>query len=265
MKCYLINLDRSPDRLEQMKVEFDRYGLAFTRVPAVDGKQLTQEELDAVTPAIRRWEIPIPPSEIGCFLSHRKCLEMIADGDDLYAAVFEDDIQLSSDAGAILANGDWIPADTDIVKLETFRTVVLLDAPRKIDNTKYETARLLSKHLCAGGYIVSRDAARHILTYMDKISIPVDNLLFDPAYELFSKLTIYQIVPALCRQIGLESLIEADRKALRRQYKERPSLPGLVIREIVRSYNRSSHILSPSKLWTRLTSSKRWTRVQFKL
>ncbi len=264
MKCYLINLDRSADRLIQMEREFSRYGLAFTRVAGVDGRLLKQEELEAVTARVRRWEIPIPPAEIGCFLSHRKCLEIIANGEDEFAAIFEDDIILSHEAQKILSGSGWIPADADIVKIETFNTVILVDVSSKIQDTEYRYARLLSKHLCAGGYIVSRNAARRMLTFMDVISVPIDNLMFDPAYEMFAGLNIYQVFPAVCKQQGFDSLIEADRKALRRQYKHRPSFPGLVVREIVRSYNRSSHILSPSKLWTRLTSKKRWLRVHFK-
>lgn len=264
MKCYLINLDRSPDRLEQMKAEFERLGLTFDRVPAVDGRLLSQEEIDAVTPSVRRWEIPIPPGEIGCFLSHRKCFEIIANGEDEYAAVFEDDIALSSQAQKVLSNCNWIPADADIIKVETFRTVILIDTPVEITGTKYKYARLLSKHLCTGGYIVSRNAARRMLAFMDQVSVPVDNLMFDPAYEMFANFKIYQVYPALCKQMGFDSLIEADRKELRREYKKRPFLPGRIIREIKRFYNRSSHILSPAKQWTRLTSKKRWMRVQFK-
>lgn len=264
MKCYLINLDRSADRLEQMEREFGRYGLDFTRVSAVDGRLLSQAELDAVVAPVRRWEIPMPPGEIGCFLSHRRCLEIIASGDDAFAAVFEDDIVLSRQAQTVLSSSDWIPAGTDIIKIETFNTVILLDAATRIKGTDCSYGRLLSKHLCTGGYIVSRDAAKHMLTFMNEISVPIDNLIFDPAYEMFAGLNIYQVYPALCKQEGFVSLIESDRKTLRRQYKHRPSFPGLVVREIARSYNRSSHILSPSKLWTRLTSKKRWLRVQFK-
>ncbi|MDM7852774.1 glycosyltransferase family 25 protein [Pseudochrobactrum kiredjianiae] len=264
MKCYLINLDRSKDRLAQMDVEFGRLGLSFTRVAAVDGRLLSQGELDAVTAPVRRWEIPMPPGEIGCFLSHKKCLEIIAQGEDDYAAVFEDDIVLSGQAQKILSDSDWIPADADLIKIETFNSVILLGESKKIQGTDCKYARLLSKHLCTGGYIVSRSAAKRMLQFMQQISVPVDNLMFDPQYEMFSSLNIYQIYPAICKQMGFESLIEADRKTLRKQYKHRPSFPGLVVREIVRSYNRSSHILSPTKLWTRITSKKRWLRVSFK-
>ncbi len=263
MKCYVINLDRSADRLAHIQQEFARADVPFTRVEAVDGRLLTQEQLDALVDPVQRWEIRIPPSEIGCFLSHRKCLEIVATGQDAYGAIFEDDIALTHHARRLLTSADWIPEGADVVKLDTFKTVVLLDNFRKIPDSACQVARLYTKHLCCGGYIVSREAARRILQRMDTISVPVDNLIFDPAYELFSDLQIHQVTPALCAQIGLASLIEADRKQERRRVIARPSLPALIVREIARSYRRSSHILSPSKLWTRLTTSKRWTKVPF--
>lgn len=102
MKCYLINLDRSVDRLSKMQSQFDSINISFTRVSGVDGKLLTAEQLAQITDAVQRWEIPLPASEIGCFLSHRKCIELIANGDDEYAAIFEDDVTLSAASAQFL-------------------------------------------------------------------------------------------------------------------------------------------------------------------
>lgn len=38
MKAYCINLDRRPDRLEHMERQFERLGMAFERIAAVDGQ-----------------------------------------------------------------------------------------------------------------------------------------------------------------------------------------------------------------------------------
>ena len=40
LATYLINLDRSQDRLEYSKLEFERYGMDFTRIQAIDGLDL---------------------------------------------------------------------------------------------------------------------------------------------------------------------------------------------------------------------------------
>lgn len=44
MKCYVINLDRSADRLAHMRREFDRIGLLFVRMPAVDGNDIPESD-----------------------------------------------------------------------------------------------------------------------------------------------------------------------------------------------------------------------------
>lgn len=264
MKCYLINLDRSEDRLAKMQVQFDSYNLNFTRVAAVDGKTLTAEQLSKLVDSVQIWEIPLPASEIGCFLSHKKCLELIAHGEDEYAAIFEDDVTLSKECTKFLSNTDWIPRGVDIIKIDTNDMLVALKDFIVIKNTEYELSKLCSKHLCCGGYIVSRNAVKLILKYMDKISIPVDNLIYDPKYRLFSQLTINQIMPALCMQIDTVSLIEADRQQLRIEHKKTPSLLGWVGRELMRPYKRNAHIISPSNIWARWTTSTRWMKVPFK-
>ncbi|RBO94836.1 glycosyltransferase family 25 protein [Pseudochrobactrum asaccharolyticum] len=264
MKCYLINLDRSKERLSRMQKQFDSIGIDFTRVPAVDGKLLSTEQLTAVIDPIRRWEIPMPASEIGCFLSHKKCIELIANGEDEYAAIFEDDVTLSANCSRFLNDTNWIPTGADIIKIDTNNTLVVLENFQTIDETGYELARLCTSHLCCGGYIVSRKAAALILSCMEKISVPVDNLIYDPQYELFHQLTIYQFVPALCMQIDADSLIEEDRKKLRKEYKKRLSLPVLIWRELTRPYKRNAHIIGPVNIWIRITTGKRWLKVPFK-
>lgn len=264
MKCYLINLDRSPERLATMQVQFDRVGIAFTRVLGVDGKLLSGQELAAVVDPVQRWEIPMPVSEIGCFLSHKKCIELIAFGADEYVAIFEDDVTLSEDCATLLKQTEWIPEDADIIKIDTQERLVVLEQAKEIPGFGRALARLRSKHLCCGGYIVSRKAAKRILTYMDKISVPVDNLIYDPQYELFTQLTVYQLIPALCMQINADSLIEDDRQRLRKEHKKRPSLSALLWRELTRPYKRNAHIVSPVNIWMRLTTTKRWLKVPFK-
>lgn len=47
----LINLDRSQDRLQVISKALTDLGLSFSRVQAIDGKKLTEEE-------VRQWTIP---------------------------------------------------------------------------------------------------------------------------------------------------------------------------------------------------------------
>lgn len=108
MRCLVINLDRSRDRLAHVASEFGRIGVPFERVSAIDCP-------DCCSVA----KSPLSAAEVCCFLSHRSCWEIVANGADQYGAVFEDDVVFGAGAGSLLASGRWVPRDADVIKLET--------------------------------------------------------------------------------------------------------------------------------------------------
>lgn len=211
MKCLVINLDRSPARLAHVTAEFARIGVAFERVAAVDGQK---------RPELAELSQQLTLTEIACFLSHKACWAIIAEGDDAYGAVFEDDTVLSATAGPLLADTSWIPADADVIKLETFFKKTVIAMKRASVGHGFSLARLYGTHLGTAGYIVSRKAARDLLAATQDIGIPVDHVIFDPALATSSSKTIYQILPALCIQdqflsdnaTGLPSLLNQERR-----------------------------------------------------
>lgn len=257
MKCYLINLDRSTDRLSYMDAQFRNLGLEYVRVPAVDGRSFSQVEVDAVTTTDTRWKAPLTRSEIGCFLSHRRCLEQIVSAPDPFAIVVEDDIEFAVDASELFKETDWIPSDADLLKLETNGKKVLLDLPNQCGDTRYSVARLHSTHIMSAGYIISRDAAVRLLARMDKIWAPIDQFIFSAEHGIFNELMIYQSTPALCRQVGLESTLDKDR----RRAHQRPPLFRRVLREVRRAGRRSR--IGLWGIWVNKATKQRWARVPF--
>ncbi|MGS1093816.1 glycosyltransferase family 25 protein [Aquamicrobium terrae] len=205
MKCYLINLDRSPERLERMAAVFAGVGIEFARIPAVDGKLLSAEEQrhwlsDGDTP------YELTAGEIGCFLSHRKCWEVIAGSSESHFVIFEDDIHIGRNATEILSRVDWIPADADIVKIETFLHPTQMQRKPASVVCGRKITRLWRTHFGTGGYIISSSAASKLLSLSGKLSCPVDHFLFDPRFSGFSSLVIYQMSPALCvQEVALNS------------------------------------------------------------
>ncbi|MBZ9683283.1 hypothetical protein LB531_21735 [Mesorhizobium sp. CO1-1-2] len=49
MKSYIINLDRSPARMQRMADRLSSIGADFERVPAVDGRLLSDAEISTFT------------------------------------------------------------------------------------------------------------------------------------------------------------------------------------------------------------------------
>jgi len=196
MKCFVINLDRSADRLAVVQAEFARIGIPFERVAGIDAAAGAPISVPRLTEA-----------EVCCFLSHRQCWDAIAYGPDQYGAVFEDDVVFSDDAGAALADDSWIPHDADVVKLETFFNRVRLGRPVSAV-AGYSVRRLLGQHLGACGYILSKQAAARLLRETESFTVPVDVALFSPTQMTTARSTIYQMVPALC----LQALFVPERK-----------------------------------------------------
>jgi len=218
MKCLLINLDRSPDRLAHMRSEFARIGIGFERVAGIDAKDhpdLGLQPQHAIH-AIR----PLSGSEIACLHSHRACWTIIAQDDAPYGAVFEDDMIFSAKAGGLLADTSWVPADADIVKLETFFARTVIQRGRVPVGHGFSVFRLRKGHAGAGGYLLSRQAARDFLKATARVNVAVDDLLFNPMLPVSANKMIYQLVPALCAQdqfVGdrLPSLLDQERDAAR--------------------------------------------------
>ncbi|WP_214472442.1 glycosyltransferase family 25 protein [Mesorhizobium sp. dw_380] len=225
MKLLVINLDRSPDRLAHMTAEFTRIGIGFERVAGIDTKQhpdLVLQPQHAIH-AIR----PLAGSEIACLHSHRACWTIIAQDDAPYGAVFEDDMVFSGKAGALLGDTSWVPADADVVKLETFFSRTVIQRRRTSAGHGFSMVRLRKGHPGAGGYLLSRQTARDFLQATAQVNIAVDDLIFDPIVSAGK--TVYQLVPALCAQdqfVGdrLPSLLDHERDAAR-------TASGLMIRQ----------------------------------
>lgn len=202
MKAHLINLDRRPDRLRIMSEKLNDLGLPFVRVPAFDGM--------AYAEGIEKWEHSLRPAEFGCLKSHVQCLTMIASGSDDYGIVLEDDLIFSNDAGRYLADTKWLPKKADIIKFETCDVKVHIQDIVSIDNTDLRYGRLRSDHMGAAGFIITKSAAQRLLILLDGYEKPIDVALFSPAEGFLNEFVVYQLIPALCRQSGLNSTINHD-------------------------------------------------------
>lgn len=260
MKLYVINLDRSPDRLKRLDKIFGNLNLAFTRVGAIDGVNLDEKFLCDVRKN-QIWPDPLTRGEIACFLSHKKALQEVACADDAFAAIFEDDVALSKDAAYFLANDSWIPESAEIVKIETHGKKVWLGKSRQLPNG-YSVAPLKSRHIMAAGYIVSKKAAQKLSTMMEKITFPFDHFLFNPKCRVFGQFQIWQLDPAIVKQVGLKSTLENDRCKLEHDKKQKRRFSTTLQREMKRLVLRSK-----TGIWgfyTNCLTNEKWKRVNYK-
>ncbi len=221
MKAFVVNLDRNISRLAHMTALLGKIGTAFERVAAVDGRDLDRKAIAAASP-------DLSPGEIGCLMSHREVWRRIVTRGEPYASVLEDDIFAAPTLARLLEEESWIPADADIVKLETTHDLVRVDQAPITTVCNRGLLRLRSTHPGSAGYVLSAKAAASLLARTEKLRRPVDAALFELPEGEARGLTVYQVDPAVCiqndflrdgRASELTSTIRAERSTFRRKQK----------------------------------------------
>lgn len=101
----IINLDRDKERWEKVLRQFQtktshngrHTNTKIQRLPAVSGKALTRTQLQSNATLLAR--LFCTPGMIGCYLSHRTFWQEVAEGEEPYQIVLEDDALLQCNQG----------------------------------------------------------------------------------------------------------------------------------------------------------------------
>lgn len=204
---FVINLERSKDRMAFMKSQLKAHGIHYERIEAVDGSKLSSDEKTKhVTPFCRKL---CTPSMMGCALSHirlwRKCLD---EGYDR-VMVMEDDAELTpgfvKGVRTALSN---VPRDFDVLlcgchflcnkdrKYPFFLelTRLLVPTPLRSDTRTWGNVFVPESFAGTHCYIVSRQGCEKLLK-----AIPRANFHIDLEMN-HSSLNVYAVSPDLAFQ-----------------------------------------------------------------
>lgn len=265
MKCYLINLDRAPERLARMTELLGRHEIEFERVAAIDARNFTAKELEIYRKQ-RAEGHELAPGDIACGSTHLKILRKIADGHDKYSVIMEDDLHLASDIDHYLTSRRWIPEGADIIKLETFREPTLVDGNGvRLPNGR-RISRLRKKHLGAALYVISRDAAIDILAGFRPGVECIDVHMFEHGLD---KYKIYQIHPAPAVQDNIGGFYSQPALASdinnQRIFASMPKPRGIskLNREIKRLYGKIFSVMN--YIWNRVFKNKIYGKISYRL
>jgi len=192
MQCYLINLDRAPERLSRMEKILSEKGILFERVAALDGKTLSSQEVAE----FRKETLPgkgMNLGDIACGASHISALQRIAEREDEFAIVMEDDLHLSEDISFFVRDWAWIPENADIIKMETFAQKTFVDRRGIKLGCDRQLVRLRSDHWGTAFYIIRKGAAERVLSQFSPGLMCIDQYVFGEALQQFC---VYQVDPA---------------------------------------------------------------------
>src|SRR5258706_14773597 len=107
-QAFGINLPRRQDRLQFMTGQLERLGIAFTRVDAIDAKEVDEADFAGVFAADGKYG-RIPKGDMCCTLSHVRVWNAFMESGAEYGLVLEDDVELHADSSALLGDLAWLP------------------------------------------------------------------------------------------------------------------------------------------------------------
>jgi glycosyl transferase, family 25 len=193
----VINLDRAVERLQRLAARLSELGLAWTRVAAVDGKLLSDEErrLALDETAFRRKHGMTPwPGELGCYLSHVQAMRRFLSSDADAAVILEDDVQPSDSLPAVLDALLAHPQRWDMVKLSAVHS----GTPVPVLNLSpgHDLTVMMSQCTGSSAYIVNRRAAQAYVQNLLPMSLPYDHV-FDQGWRF--RLAVRLVSPPPCR------------------------------------------------------------------
>jgi glycosyl transferase family 25 len=213
-KIFVINLDRSVDRLNHMKAQSEALQFEYERVQAVDGR----ENL----PPWLMWQFSensgMSNGEIGCYASHLcACVRFRQHSFD-FAIILEDDAVLDADfEAATIAAVRSAPAEWDIIHLSSHpKNPVYPLANIGEQRALIRYSRLPTN---SAAYAISTAGAVKLLAGGQRLR-PYD---LEFRYAWRRGLEVYGVFPAPARQhLSFVSTIEADWRRRPNEVRRRP-------------------------------------------
>ncbi|BBF04504.1 putative glycosyltransferase [Haemophilus influenzae] len=195
---YVISLTTEQKRRKHITEEFGKQNIPFAFFDAItpDIIEETAKKFNIIFD--RSSKATLCDAEIACALSHIVLWNFVLENNLDYINIFEDDIYLGENAKELL-NIDYIPEDTDILKLEAHGKIIYGKCEQIKCNRNI--SRLKFKHTGMAGYSITAKGARYLLNNIrnKQLYLAIDTLIFD---ELLGKkdYKVMQLSPAICAQ-----------------------------------------------------------------
>jgi len=212
---YVINLDKNPERLEQIRQSYqssDIREIPFKRFPAILGKNVdidawltpeAIEELEQVEKKqYRNYHYQLTRGAIGCFLSHYTLAkQLLSDKRNNYYMIMEDDSvvhpQGFKEIQEAMVN---CPPDWDIILFGFIRII----HPEPVGNF-IKPGGFWGLH----GYLINKSGAKKVVAETDKIKMDGQLDAFISRMIQQNKINVYAYKNQLFHQVGRTSDIQS--------------------------------------------------------
>lgn len=208
---WIINLDKSTDRMEKIKKNFDSLGVKYNRFSAVYGKNVSKDYLDNNVSFICK-KLLCNYGTIGCAASHKTLWKQLINSDREYYIVFEDDIEINKTTIDIINKLEPFIKKFDI----DYLNLSCVNYGCSIKKTEFTVDEFeFGKPyfpLQTGSYIITKKGAIKLLNNISKTNYHVDfEILFVKFFEDFN---YYTSVPPIVRLTGDDTTIGLKRNTI---------------------------------------------------
>ncbi|MFT5085262.1 MAG: glycosyl transferase family 25 [Lentisphaeria bacterium] len=174
-QTFLINLDKSTQRLSACDAMLKSQGISYERMPAVYGADLTEAHIAKVYSSKKpdSFYKTLGAGEIGCYLSHINVWNEIIARQLDYAVILEDDISIASvDFNKLMESVASFPSEWHYIKL-------LARGNPKFERNQacgngFNLVTYKKVPTRTGAQIVSREGAKRLLASCQPFGRPID-------------------------------------------------------------------------------------------
>ncbi|WP_425046578.1 glycosyltransferase family 25 protein [Primorskyibacter sp. S87] len=176
---YFINLDRVPERAAFMLGQFSNAGISDPiRFPAIDARSAEMRDCPRYRPHSWGPYWTLRETEIAVFESHRAIWEKIVES-DRPAAIFEDDVLISTQAGAIITALSDYSDRFEMAKLDALAGQVRLGPEMRLGDSRLHP--ITEVVASAAGYLLSPTGAQSLLRRSQSYCDHLDDFITRPA------------------------------------------------------------------------------------
>ncbi|GEO80974.1 glycosyltransferase family 25 protein [Pararhodospirillum oryzae] len=186
LPVFVVSLPDALERRALMAGELARVGLEATFVDGITPAQLTPADWARYDRArcLGVYGVEMLPTEIACFLAHERAIRKVVDEDLDAALILEDDVRLDDALPGVLdallhPPTPW-PRPWALVRLGSLRAAAMARAVARHPaegplGPDHVLVRPRTHILGLQGYVITREGARRVLAYTQRLFMPIDH------------------------------------------------------------------------------------------
>ena len=226
MRIYVVNLERSAERREAMRVQLDALGLDYEFFRAVDGKagEHLRFKNYSEEACLRAWRRPLTPGEVGCFASHYLLWNECARLNEA-CVVIEDDVVVANRLVEALILLERLTFTFGVVRLSNLGERDFVPIRRSSLPDNWTVVLFAGGALGTQGYAVGPAAAARLIEQASSWVVPVDIYLNQswrhgmPIVGLSPfQIAIRRDIPSEIRRVGVPEVKRRWRARAAREY-----------------------------------------------